>query len=842
MAKELQIVQGDMFLPEEQRQLDDNITAMVSSYKDNKGEINRLVYDCCNALTAGEAAADQLSSKGRFSRIIGNITGSNQALQNKINENQKAAQFAAQQVLKKMAEQQLMSFELISSVNMKLNASLLAMNEDVKTLYQANAAVSSAVKTLNSAVTTMSNELDQLYTGLEKFFRHNRNELVRIETRMDKIERNVNLLTWQNSIEYQEFNGEEYIDMDDAKKLVCLVSDFYDITRGSWSTTDLLLLKSAMAAVDMEPKQKVNYFGILKDIANDNMLQQKLLGEGTISAKVDPAYLMSLGTLQKLDALGGDERYIVSTIVDYMAAQGSTMPEEAIRDDLTQKYMEQIAHVDIDMDVEAFDLMLDFLYTLQQAKEEHLLVSGQEAVQVLPVGEGMPSISDEPVVSVADEQEERLKDAEQLFLDYKLQEAFDAFQALAEEGNGRAMYFLGEFYRQTFGNVIEKDEEKGFDWHRKGVKAGDVLAKLNTAYKYDKDSSERKRIIDDVLEEVTQMAKRGDCFAQSELADVYAARNESSKAFLMIQQSAKAGYWRSQYELGACYYNGRGVVADEENGAKWYRVAAEKGYPVAQNILGNLYYNGSGVPVNKEKAVEWYRKAAEQGHIGAQTSLGVCYKDGQGVSQDDKKAVYWYEKAAKQGGELAQYFLGLCYENGVGVLQSNEKAVYWHKKAATQGFKWGQLELGNCYRDGIGVGQNGYEAEKWYEKAAAQDLAQAQYELGALYADGTLVGRNQSKAVHFFEKAAKAGIVEAQNQLALCYDEGKGVTEDDERAVIWYKQAAEQGYAPAQSNLAMCYEYGEGTECDIEKAIYWYKKAADQGYETAKEAYRRLTK
>ena len=770
MAKELQIVQGDMFLPEEQRQLDDNITAMVSSYKDNKGEINRLVYDCCNALTAGEAAADQLSSKGRFSRIIGNITGSNQALQNKINENQKAAQFAAQQVLKKMAEQQLMSFELISSVNMKLNASLLAMNEDVKTLYQANAAVSSAVKTLNSAVTTMSNELDQLYTGLEKFFRHNRNELVRIETRMDKIERNVNLLTWQNSIEYQEFNGEEYIDMDDAKKLVCLVSDFYDITHGSWSTTDLLLLKSAMAAVDMEPKQKVNYFGILKDIANDDLLQQKLLGEGTISAKVDPAYLMSLGTLQKLDTLSGDERYIISTIAEYMESQGSTIPEEAIRDDLTRKYMEQMARVDIDMDVEAFDLMLDFLYTLQQAKEEHLLISDQEEVQVLLAGKGMPSTSDEPVVSVSDEQEERLKDAEQLFLDYKLQEAFDAFQALAEEGNGRAMYFLGEFYRQTFGNVIEKDEEKGFDWHRKGVKAGDVLAKLNTAYKYDKDSSERKRIIDDVLEEVTQMAKRGDCFAQSELADVYAARNESSKAFLMIQQSAKAGYWRSQYELGACYYNGRGVVADEENGAKWYRVAAEKGYPVAQNILGNLYYNGSGVPVNKEKAVEWYRRAAEQGDSQAQRNLGFCYANGQGVMHDDEKATYWYKKAATQG------------------------------------------------------------------------LAQAQYELGALYADGTLVGRNQFKAVQYFEKAAKAGIAEAQNRLALCYDEGKGVTEDDERAVIWYKQAAEQGYAPAQSNLAMCYEYGEGTECDIEKAIYWYKKAADQGYETAKEAYRRLTK
>ena len=685
MAKELQIVQGDMFLPEEQRQLDDNITAMVASYKDNKGEINRLVYDCCNALTAGEAAADQLSSKGRFSRIIGNITGSNQALQNKINENQKAAQFAAQQVLKKMAEQQLMSFELISSVNMKLNASLLAMNEDVKTLHQANAAVSSAVKTLNSAVTTMSNELDQLYTGLEKFFRHNRNELVRIETRMDKIERNVNLLTWQNSIEYQEFNGEEYIDMDDAKKLVCLVSDFYDITRGSWSTTDLLLLKSAMAAVDMEPKQKVNYFGILKDIADDDLLQQKLLGEGTISAKVDPAYLMSLGTLQKLDTLSGDERYIISTIAEYMESQGSTIPEEAIRDDLTRKYMEQMARVDIDMDVEAFDLMLDFLYTLQQAKEEHMLVSGQEEVQVLPVGEGMPSTSDEPVVSVPDEQEERLKDAEKFFLEYKLQEAFDAFQALAEEGNGRAMYFLGEFYRQTFGNVVEEDKKKGFNWHKKGAEAGDVLAKLNTAYEYDKNSSERKRIIDDVLEEVKQLAEDGDCFAQSELADVYVERNEDNKAFLMIKRSAEAGYWFSQCKLGECYFYGIGVSEDEEEAVEWYERAANEGFAPAQNNLGNCYYNGQGVDEDEEEAVEWYERAARQGFVPAQLQLGKCYFYGNGVEADEETAVRWYTEAANQGDVAAQYLLGMCYENGEGIRRSKSKAAYWYENAAKQG-------------------------------------------------------------------------------------------------------------------------------------------------------------
>lgn len=760
MTKELQIVQGDMFLPEEQQQLNNNITAMLASYRDNKGEINRLVYDCYNALTEGEAATNQLSSKGRFSRIIGNITGNNQALQNKINENQKAAQFAAQQVLKKMAEQQLMSFEIISSVNMKLNASLSVVGKDVENLHQDNVIVGRAVKRLEAVVTNMGNELDQIYTGLQKFFRHNRNELVRIETRMDKIERNVNLLTWQNSIEYQEFDGEEYIDMDDAKKLVCLVSDFYDITRGSWSTTDLLLLKSAMAAVDMDPKQKVNYFGILKEIANDDALQQKLLGGGVIVATVDPAYLMSLGTLQKLDALDRDERYIVSTIADYMADQGSTRPEEAIRDDLTQKYMEQMAHVDIDMDVEAFDLMLDFLYTLQQAKEEHLLVSSQEEVQSLPVGERMPSVADEPVASISDEQKERLKEAEQLLLECKFQEAFDAFQTLAEEGNGRAMYFLGEFYRGSYGRtdyrniVVEEDEEKGFSWHKKGAEAGDVLAKLKTAYEYDEEYEKRQKIINDVFEKVKELAENGDCFAQYELAMIC---DDEKQIIFWLRKSSEAGYWSSQLELGLYYLLGIYVDVDNEEGAKWIKKAAESGYAPAQGRLGSLYQDGDGIAKDDGKAAYWYQIAAAQGDGSAQYSLGNCYYYGNGIKKSYSEAVKWYQKAAEQNIERAQYSLAQCYANGEGVSRHERKAFYWFEKAAKQGLAMAQNSLALCYDEGKGVGEDDKQAVIWYRKAAEQ------------------------------------GYAPAQCNLAMCYEYGEGIKWDLEEALYWYKKAADQG-------------------------------------------------
>ena len=77
----------------------------------------------------------------------------------------------------------------------------------------------------------------------------------------------------------------------------------------------------------------------------------------------------------------------------------------------------------------------------------------------------------------------------------------------------------------------------------------------------------------------------------------------------------------------------------------------------AQYNLGLCYYNGKGVTKNYTEAVKWYRKAAEQGDAYAQYNLGLCYKNGYGVPKDISQAVVWYRKAARQGDDGAQQAL-----------------------------------------------------------------------------------------------------------------------------------------------------------------------------------------
>ncbi len=70
--------------------------------------------------------------------------------------------------------------------------------------------------------------------------------------------------------------------------------------------------------------------------------------------------------------------------------------------------------------------------------------------------------------------------------------------------------------------------------------------------------------------------------------------------------------------------------------------------------IGARYYEGRGVKVNKVEAAKWFRKAAEENHVTAQYSLAVCYDIGDGVIKDKTEAVKWFRKAAEQGSKLAQ--------------------------------------------------------------------------------------------------------------------------------------------------------------------------------------------
>ena len=669
-SKELTLVEPDILTPEEKTELNADIDRIIEAHKANRKEINRLVFESVAAMTEADEAGAELANKGWFARMLGDITGSNQELQDKINSSHAASQYASQQILQKLAEQNLMSFDLLTAVNNKLNASLHAVGEEFQTIYQ----------------------------GLGKFFKYNQNQMVKMELRMEKVERNVKLLTWQSSIEYLDYEGENYTDMNDTGKIVCLVRDFFDITRGEWSTSDLLLLKAAMSAIELPPKRKVNYGQVLEEIAGTETLREKLLGGLTIPPVTDPRSLIAMSGLQKLDALQGDESYMVDTVAAYIADAKPDVTKEDICHDLARNYLRSKADVDVDTKVDSFDMALDLLYNLQQASENTLPVipeteEAENAPEETSAEEAAPEekeeVPPEPEKPVIKEKSPELIQAEQLFQSGEYEEAYSIFQQLAENNDGRAMYYLGEYFEHPYGRerarIPERKVSVGKTWWIKGAEAEDPLAILKM-----QDS-------------------------------------DKTLAFKQVLFLAENGDIAAQFEAGRCYDYAIGTAQDYAKAVEWYTKAAMQGDVRAQNNLGNCYLHGHGVEENNDTAVMWYRKAAEQGCPQAQYNLAECIENLWGIDFDDneeelnEEELDWYERAANQGYALAQYKLGECYMYGYcGVDEDEEVAESYFEDAACQGYAEAQYEVGECYYYGTGVDEDQDEARKWYNLAAAQ--------------------------------------------------------------------------------------------------------------------------
>jgi putative methionine-R-sulfoxide reductase with GAF domain len=81
------------------------------------------------------------------------------------------------------------------------------------------------------------------------------------------------------------------------------------------------------------------------------------------------------------------------------------------------------------------------------------------------------------------------------------------------------------------------------------------------------------------------------------------------------------------------------------------RNLAAQGNADAEWQLGARYHNGDGVLKDDVQAMQWFQRAAEQGHVSAEATLGAYYWAGRGVPQDLSKAYFWSAVAFAQGDE-----------------------------------------------------------------------------------------------------------------------------------------------------------------------------------------------
>lgn len=356
----LQLVDEKLVTIDDRSDFEAQIDSVIEAHRANRQEINRLGLSCIACLTEADERQNELNNKGAIEQLVGLFTGNNRKVERKISENRVNAQYLAQQTLKKLAEQNLLSFDLLVAVNNKLNFHVKQIN----------------------------NEIENIYQGLNKFFKRYQSQMIQIEVRQDKVERNLNLLTWSSSIEYQMFNDLPYLELDPLSKTVCVARDFYEITKGEWSFSDLILIKSVLLQLSLTPGDTINLWDSILIVQDSDALRMKLLGntEPVITDSVTGNGLIILESMYKLSRFRNEDKYQVSACNEILRAKNVNVSTGELVNALSRSYINTVNKINIDVGISYFNFVFELLFNLKEGAQfittrENLLLAAKDDVE-----------------------------------------------------------------------------------------------------------------------------------------------------------------------------------------------------------------------------------------------------------------------------------------------------------------------------------------------------------------------------------------------------------------------------------------------------------------------------
>ena len=154
--------------------------------------------------------------------------------------------------------------------------------------------------------------------------------------------------------------------------------------------------------------------------------------------------------------------------------------------------------------------------------------------------------------------------------------ALGIYTLLAQEGNAKAEYNLGQMY--ISGDGVPQDVDEAQNWYRRSAEHGYSEAQ------YTLGALHFRQVV---------------------------ALKSHEEAVGWYRKAAEQGHARSQLNLGDLYFKGEVVQQDVPTALEWYRKAAVQGNGEAQHHLGVIYANGEGVTKDPVTGFMWLTLAAD---------------------------------------------------------------------------------------------------------------------------------------------------------------------------------------------------------------------------------------
>eukprot|EP00727_Mastigamoeba_balamuthi_P005095 m51a1_g14584 hypothetical protein (518) ;mRNA; f:1127010-1129072 len=298
--------------------------------------------------------------------------------------------------------------------------------------------------------------------------------------------------------------------------------------------------------------------------------------------------------------------------------------------------------------------------------------------------------------------------------------ALELYRAASDAGAAMGMYNLGVCYEDgALG--LERNTDEAVKLYERAAALGCAPAQLALAGLL---GGERAA---GLLEEA---ALQGDACAQVALACLLRESDsdaDRARAVAMLRSaSVRSGSPEAAFELGVCHTRGAGVVRDDAEAVRMWRVAYARGSLAAGVALAQAMQTGHGLERDDGEAAALLDSLAEHGDPEAQCLLGACYEEGRGVERDEHKAAEYFSKSAEQGHAGAQCVLAGMVLRGAGGLDKDEaRAAALYKSAAAQGSTIAQCALAFMLESGTGVDKDDDEALRLFQQAAAAGSEEA---------------------------------------------------------------------------------------------------------------------
>ena len=338
---------------EENTAIDEYIERTYEEHKNNSKELTKLGMQASCAISAGKARAEKLANQGFLKNLWGNITGKNRKLRGEIDRDFAISQQASIKMISKLAQQSKLTFDAIVGVNVKLN----------------------------SLSAQIDNEFNEVYSQMNKMMTMAMSSLIRESTRIDKLERSMNVVQLESTIEYLEFGGTLYKDLPDNEKVLCVISDFFLATKGNYSINDIMMLKPMMDKIGVKPDDKITMLSLYETLIQNNKIAGKLF-EAIDKAKfkeLDDIEIPLLGNLQKIESLKNEEKYIVDSVVEM-----SKSPERDVQFNLLKNYANSNLNMDLEKDNSYFDLSVAIINELANIDNVEIVETEEVNIKKIP--------------------------------------------------------------------------------------------------------------------------------------------------------------------------------------------------------------------------------------------------------------------------------------------------------------------------------------------------------------------------------------------------------------------------------------------------------------------------